>query len=85
MSVERTGEPRSVRVVPRAGLQLHDAGAHRIGHDGACEAGAARVEDANHVAVRNPAGRRIARIDPERLAPLDLGGAADRAVVELAV
>ena len=74
-----------LRVVPGAGRQLDDAGAQCLAQHRAGEAGAALVVEPHDVAVANAARRSVLRMDAHRLAPLDLGGKAGGAEIELAV
>ncbi len=43
------------RIVPSPARELHDPGQHRIDHDRAGEAGAARIVNPHHIAVFDPA------------------------------
>ncbi|GCC45367.1 hypothetical protein chiPu_0029458, partial [Chiloscyllium punctatum] len=73
------------RIVPGAGRQLHHAGGDAVGDMHRGKAGAARVEDADDVAVGDPARRSVARIHARDLAAAMLGLNRMAAEIELAV
>src|SRR5262249_54611473 len=76
---------RRRRVVPGAARQAHHAGADRVGQLRAGEAGAARVVDADQVAILYAARPRVVGVDRDGLAARDLAHGADGAGVHLAV
>jgi hypothetical protein len=70
-------------VVPGAGGQLNDAAPDSVRDADAGQAGAARVEEANDVSVRDATGRRVVRVHARNLAPAMLGLGAVPAEIQL--
>jgi len=65
---ERLSVGGGFRIVPRAGRQMDHAFHHLIRKDRGRETGAAIVEQANEIAVRDAAPPRIGRIELDHLA-----------------
>ena len=74
-----------IGIVPSARPKKDRALPDILGHDCTCQAPPAGVEDFDDVTCLDTTRCGVGGVDQDRFAPLDLGGNAGGAVVELAV